>query len=177
MLELMYRANQWIRPKCYRHTATHRLNLSLLERKRQRSYQESKGLRRVAEPFRPQRVESAEPSSPPPTPPAPEPTGVPSELGAAPAHRNAKGISRAQDRERALRMELSNKVTALMKGNCGSIETREGLRFVSPGDPDYRAPMTSENALIAACMQLGIGDVEQGRALLKLWKFEEPTDS
>jgi hypothetical protein len=82
--------------------------------------------------------------------------------------------SRAHDRMRKLRLELVAKMTELMRG-VDHVVGLDGLGIrVGPGDRRYRAPMSQEKALIAACMTLGISE-DEAREQLKLchWKFGE----
>ena len=108
--------------------------------------------------------------------------------------------SRQSERERKLRLQLTEKIAELMKPqgrppsnagrtgpdpNCTKCkgtglwehQGHPGKLWAchcvpEPDDPHYRPGMTEENALIAACMALGIGDVEKGRELLKLRRHE-----
>jgi len=71
--------------------------------------------------------------------------------------------------------ELVKEMTSLMRGCTMVVSQFSGLgQTLKPDDPGYRAPMSQENALIAACMTLGI-PLESAREHLKLccWKFED----
>lgn len=70
--------------------------------------------------------------------------------------------------------KLIAQMTELMRGYTRHRQMDGYAWDLSPDDPRYRAPMTQENALISACMTLGI-PYEAALEHLKLcqWKFEE----
>ena len=64
--------------------------------------------------------------------------------------------------------KLVNEIRRLMRGSSSFVEAHSGLEVnLRPDDPRYRAPMSQEHALIAACMNLAIPE-EAAREFLKL---------
>lgn len=170
ILELVHPANSRIRPDYFRHTATHRLNLSKLRRRT--TYQDFKNGRPAATPIRSQSPDAA-PAAP--APQAVKPPVAQAASGAACRTTSSKPTRRLTPREGP---ELVKKMSELMRGYAGDQVARDGcMLWIGADHPYYRAPMTQENALIAACMTLGI-PTECAREHLKLcsWKFEETDD-
>lgn len=171
VVELVYPANSRIRPDRFRHTATHRLNLSKLRRRT--TYEDVKSSRKFATPIRSQSPAPAAAAAPPSqavTPPA-----SPAASGAVCRTTSPKPIRKLTPREGP---ELVKRMKDLMAGQVEYFSPADGFSVsISPGHPRYRAPMSQENALIAACMSLGI-PTESAREHLKLcsWKFEEADD-
>lgn len=96
-----------------------------------------------------------------------------------PAEHRAAGCfdgSRASDRIRKLRLELAAKIGECMRGCHGNVNTSQGLVFIGEGHPRFRAPMSQDKAITAACMFLGLSDRE-GKELLKHWQPETAASS
>jgi hypothetical protein len=162
VLQMVFAANTIRRP------ATYRLNLSALRRRR--TYDEVKKSRP------PRRaLHSIHHSSPPaqePAKAAAPPVNTAAPVAVAPvrdAHRSSSppAISRGEDRVRKLRLDLMTKWTELKRGYCGSVNTSQGLLYIDEDHPRYRAPMSSENAWIAALTFFQISEKE-ARDKLKL---------
>lgn len=157
----------WIRPRTetdrgeYRRVTTHRLPISLLLQWRQskRTPSDVTPIRKPAQP------------PPPPTPPAPP--------AAKPEHRSPRSAGGGVPRgPRQLTPREGPRLVAamadLMRGCSGNIQARDGaMMYVGPDHPNYRAPMTQEEALSTACMTMGI-PYDAAREHLKLcrWSFE-----
>jgi hypothetical protein len=147
VLERVYSANSRIRSDYFRHPATYRLNLAKLTRDElfgrdvcRQTYIEYKAKRPLSGRIQPQ----SEKISPPP----PDPVVV------MPARtEQPEKIRRLSDRQTG---KLLGKMAELMKGFAGSINTKDGIIFVEPGDPRYRKPMSKYAAMMEACKVLGI---------------------
>jgi hypothetical protein len=93
----------------------------------------------------------------PEPPPPPAPADPVRQAAAEHAHRNpvhaASSARKLTPREGP---KLVNEMRRLMKGYKGSQNGPSGMYFVGPDHPQYREPMSQDNALIAACMNLAI---------------------
>jgi hypothetical protein len=160
VIELTKGANTVRRP------ATYRLRTDALGKRQ--TYADVKNQRK-----RPHSISQSSPA-PAQEPAAPAP---PSSPAAAPVreetHRNTgRATRKLTPREGP---KLVAKMIELMRGRHGSVPTRFGETvWIDKDDPEYRAPMSQEKALISACMTLGIPH-EAAEEHLKLcqWKFEE----
>lgn len=130
-------------------------------------------------PIRPSRSSHSSPSpaqeraaSPTSLPPA---TAAPVPAAAVQQRETSRPPRRLTSREGP---QLVAKVAELMRGYHGTVNTVSGLVHVDESHPKYRAPMSQEHALTAACMTLGI-PYEAAMEHLKLcrWKFDEPESS
>jgi hypothetical protein len=166
----------WHRPRTkqdkglYRRVATYRLNPHLLLKWRElhRSHKaEVTPIRRPAKP--------ADPEQPlPPAPAVPQQPKREQPAASAPMkqeHRSAqRNVSPSPLRKLTPREgpKLVNEMRRLMRG-CGSvIEQHSGLEIsLRADDPRYRVPLSQEDALVAACANLGI-PYESAREHLKL---------
>ncbi len=111
-----------------------------------------------------------QPAADAPTP-APSPSAAPVAVPPSNGHRD----TRRQPRRLTPREgpKLVAKMAELMRGHTRH-QQLDGYAFnLEPDDPRYRAPMSQDKALIAACMTLGITE-EDAREHLKLccWKFD-----
>jgi hypothetical protein len=179
VLQMVAAANTIRRP------ATYRLNLSAL--KRRRTYEQLKQSRP------PRRALHSMHSSSPPAqeaaPPQP-PAAAPVAVASPPAPSTPKtgeefadyflGAMRGGRARRLTPREgpkLVQTMVELMRGYTRHVQI-DGLSFkLQPDDPRYRAPMSQENAAIAAAMQLGIPH-ESVIEHLKLcqWKLPDETE-
>jgi hypothetical protein len=166
LLEVAYRDARnnchhiWIRPRTdrdkglYRRVTTHRLPIALLLKWRELH---RRGEHAEVTPFR-------KPSQPvpPPTPPAPS---APQPGKKVAEHRSNQRQSRKLTPREGPR--LVNEMRRLMNGVKGHVGQDRLWVEYSPNDPRYRAPMSQENALLAACMNLAIPEAS-AREFLKL---------
>lgn len=159
VIEKVYEANARIRPDYFRHTATYRLLVPNL--KQRQNYARYKATLPLAMPKRSQSVkaEAAEHVSPAP---APQPIATPQPSPQKPPR---KLTSRECSKLVGLVKQFKQGCTYIGAG-------REGMgRKLSPGDPEYQAPMNQEEAIVAACKELG-APIESAIEALKLagWK-------
>lgn len=139
-IELVYPENKWIRSDYYRRTRTYRLRLDVLRERQRRTSQQIKVDRPIAEPIPPHSISDA-PKAAPVTPIAPT------------APREHRGTERKlpalTTRQRATLVQAISEFT---KGCHGRVATKHGeSRWVHEGDPEYRAPMDKDSAILAAC--------------------------
>lgn len=179
VLEQVLEANVWVghgKHRRFRRSATYALRPEKLHR--QQTWEEY-----YAEKPRPQRSHESHRSSPSPAQDAAaSPTSLPPAT-AAPVP--AAAVQQQRETSRPPRRltsregpQLVAKVAELMRGYHGTVNTVSGLVHVDESHPKYRAPMSQEHALTAACMTLGI-PYEAAMEHLKLcrWKFDEPESS
>ena len=112
-------------------------------------------------------MKPAAPTQPPlpPAPAAPKP-----ERAKPAAHRSTeRAPNEAKPRQLTSREgpRLVNEMRRLMRGYMGSQTGREGALWIGPEHPQYREPMSQENALTAACINLAIPETS-AREFLKL---------
>lgn len=183
--------NHW--PECkrcgHKHAASNECGCSMGERKGRFRTKGGGILRKIVSrtcrckasmsapiPFRPSRSSHSSPSpaqeraaSPTSLPPA---TAAPVPAAAVQQRETSRPPRRLTSREGP---QLVAKVAELMRGYHGTVNTVSGLVHVDESHPKYRAPMSQEHALTAACMTLGI-PYEAAMEHLKLcrWKFDEP---
>jgi hypothetical protein len=152
LVELVYSPMQRIRADYFRHTATWRLNLSALTAMSPRkSYKQHKAARPLAMPIRPQSVKH-------PTP-ATSTTAAPSDASSStqppsdpPKRDNGQRVLSLTRRQRA---KLVQRIPIFINGRHGSVGTTDGgRRYIQPGDPDYIAPMSKPEAILAACKSM-----------------------
>jgi len=167
LLEVAYRDPRgnchhiWIRPRTerdkglYRRVTTHRLPVSLLMKWRELH---RKGEHAEVTPFR----KPAQPAPPPPPPAAPLPGKKVAE------HRsNQRQVNQSRKLTPREGPKLVNEMRRLMQGVKGHTgQDRLWIEY-PPHDPRYREPMSKENALVAACMNLAIPE-QSAREFLKL---------
>jgi hypothetical protein len=99
---------------------------------------------------------------PPPKPPAP---AVPQPTRKVAEHRSNQQYARKLTSREG--PKLVNEMRRLMQGVKGQLGVDRLWIEYAPNDPRYRAPMSQENALIAACMNLAIPE-SAAREFLKL---------
>ena len=114
----------------------------------------------------------AQPSPPPPREPAPA-APMPRRDQPAAEHPHRSLDHRGTERKpRELRSHeaarLVAKMRELMTGTLGKVGVDKLWIEFAPNDHRYRAPMSQENALIAACMTLGLNP-DEARNYLKLF--------
>lgn len=164
LLEIVHRHHEWIRPRTegdrglYRRVNTHRLPISLLVKWRElHRLGEQAEARNDVTPFR-------KPAKPAQTPVPPAPAAPLPARKVAEHRSNQRPTRKLTPREGP---KLVNEMRRLMHGCKGQAgQDRLWVEF-STNDPRYRAPMSQENALIAACMNLAIPH-ESAREFLKL---------
>ena len=166
--------------KKFRHTATYRLNPDKLvprkthdqyveerdraraqsrQKHREESEREKPHVQADVTPIRKEPKPSEAPKSPAPAAPLPA-----REKPAAEHRSSQRGARKLTPREGP---RLVNEMRRLMQGAKGHVgQDRLWIEY-SPTDPRYRAPMSQENALVAACMNLAIPE-EAAREFLKL---------
>jgi hypothetical protein len=169
VIEQIKKANTIRRP------ATYRLDVHALRRYCRRGPQSIASL-----PSSPPAQEPAVSSTPIAATAAPVPVAVPAPELPRESHRSSSRKTRQlTSREGA---KLVQKMVELMRGCEGHTEVGgyyvDYLRDPENPDPRYRAPMTRDKALIAACMQFCIPE-DSAREALKLagWKLEDPEAS
>lgn len=148
LVELVYNPMQRIRTDYFRHTATWRLNISaLISMAPVKSYKQHRAARQVATPIRPQSATHPTPESSTAAPvdassrePAPRPQPVPAR----------ENVRRAPQLSTRQRKELVQRIAYFKKG-CTHRNPHWPLK---PEDPEYRAPMTRSEAIVAACKSM-----------------------
>lgn len=151
VIELVYHANSRIRADRFRHTATHRLNIQRLGQRE--TYQQFKENQPIATPLPPRSI-APESSTPAPSPAPVTPIAPPSRSSTMQRdHRGTERESRKlPDLTVRQRKELVQRIPIFMKGCHGNVATRYGeSRYIGPDDPEYRAPMDKDSAILAAC--------------------------
>lgn len=157
VIRLLYQANSTNNAGRFRHTATHELNLDVL---RQRC-------RKLPVPIKQDAVQ-AEPQQQEPPKPAPVKASSPSDV------RTDKKVRQLTPREGH---NLVRELTVRMKGTTSYVSRVDKIRIqLHSGDPEYRAPMSQENALVSACMALGI-PYDAAVNHLKLCRWEPGDDT
>jgi hypothetical protein len=157
LLEVVHVHHGWIRPRTerdkglYRRVTTHRLPISLLVRWRHGRQGEVTPIRKPATPSQPL----------PPAPSAP----LPKRDRPAAEHRSSHRTARKLTPREGPR--LVNEMRRLMQGVKGQVGPDRLWIEYSPNDARYRAPMSQENALLEACMNLAIPE-QSAREFLKL---------
>lgn len=163
VLQMVYAANTVRRP------ATYRLNLSVLRRRP--TYDEIKKSRPPRRALHSIHHHHSSPTAREAAPAAISAAPVPVPLPVQdPERESRRQARRLTPREGP---KLVAKMAELMRGTT-RLAQLDGVGFnLQPDDPRYRAPMSQENAIIAACMTLGIAEAD-AREHLKLccWKFE-----
>lgn len=167
--------NSWVghgKARRFRRSATYELNPAKLVPAK--SWDEWHAEKIAAKPA-PRRIGPQRSSSPPAQQAAtrtPQPPTAASVPVIPVEHRDmGRRFRRLTSREGA---KLVQKMVELMRGYTRH-RGIDGYAFdLDPGDSRYRAPMSQDHALIAACMQFCIPE-ESAREALKLagWKFEE----
>jgi hypothetical protein len=179
VLKKKHDANSFV-GKSIRRTATYTLHGEAEKQLEPRqSYVEWKACNRRQAPsrFRPRQVaHSSQPSPTSQEAPAPRPVAPPAD-----AHRSTeRPLRRLTPREGP---KLVSEMRRLMRGITKV--SGEGFPLPSsakhawdmePSDPRYRAPMSQENALVAACMNLGI-PYESAVEHLKLCRFTDGSET
>jgi len=168
VLKIKHQANSFVPGFGMRRTATYALHEEAHKRLAPReSYPQWRDRNRRSAParFRPQRV-----SRPAPEVASPEESPQPQPIAPVPVNQPRK-FRHLTSREGA---KLVAKMAELMKGHTRHQEIGGYGYDLLPEDPRYRAPMSQEHALVAACMTLGI-PYESAENHLKLcrWKFED----
>lgn len=162
----------WIRPRTatdkglYRRVTTHRLPVGLLMKWRELH----RGQKAEVTPIRKPAQPTEKPLPPAPAAPLPKREQPAANTPAKHDHRSPQRNPSSSSRKLTSREgpRLVNEMRRLMRGCSSFIEQQSGLEItLRPEDPRYRAPLSQEEALVAACANLGI-PYEAAREHLKL---------
>lgn len=144
VLRQVYSANSMVRHRGrveFRRTATYELNVGALGPRI--TYRQWRDRQPVSVPFKPR-------SAKPAVSTAAEPEIVQSQTSAP--QRPARKVPSLTVRQRR---ELVRRIQFFTQGFHGSVQCRDGsMRYVSPQDPDYRAPMDKSAAILEACKSM-----------------------
>jgi hypothetical protein len=174
VLEMVYPANSRIRYRgqvVFRHTATYRLNPDkLVPRLTWEEWQQTLPVRKPAAGTDCRRPAGSEDSAAENTSSTP-PTSSPQATASSPAQ-NISGPAPVSTRIRQLtsreRSRLVEAVAQYMRGHTYSGSGRDGFGSkLSPGDPQYEAPMNLRDAILAAC-KLHLFPIESAVLALRL---------
>lgn len=182
----VFPANVWVgqgKARRFRRSATYELNPAKLAPAK--TYDDWHAEKLAAKPV-PRRIgpQRAPDRNPPPAQEAAASPATP--ITAAPVHvaspqRDAHRDTRRPPRRLTPREgpQLVAKMIELMQGYTAHVEAVGGYGYdLQPDDPRYRAPMSQEHALTAACMTLGIPhDAALEHLKLCQWKFGEAEPS
>lgn len=173
VLEMVYPANSRIRYRgqvVFRHTATYRLNPDkLVPRLTWEEWQQSLPVRKPAAGTDCRRPVGSEDSAAENNSSA-QPTSSPQAAASSPANISgpapvARHVRQLTSRERSRLVEA---VAQYMRGHTHSGSGRDGLGVrLSPGDPQYEAPMNLRDAILAAC-KLHLFPIESAVLALRL---------
>jgi hypothetical protein len=153
VLRQVYSANSMVRHRGrveFRRSATYVLNVAALAPRV--TYRQWRDRQPVSVPFKPRSAKPAERASAPvQTAPEPEIASVQSQLSARP-EKPPKKLPSLTVRQRR---ELVRRIPLFTHGFHGAVQCRDGSsRWVSPQDPDYRAPMEKSAAILEACKSM-----------------------
>lgn len=165
ILEKVYEPNSWIRANYYRHTATHRLNISAL--KRRQTYQHFKNNRPLAQPLPPQSVKEN------PTPVLAQPKCEPPQT--APIALTPQRQAEHRQIGRHTRRDCAKLIALIVQLMRGRTHGEFGWKL-APDDERYRAPMSRDAAIEAACRSFS-WTVESAMDAMKFHGYNVATDS